>query len=76
MLQRRSASKPRADQHARDKSGRTALHQAAEFSLFPSIIETLLDAGSDTKSKEHEGRTVYDIAVSNPQSREEMHFGA
>ena len=56
-----------AHSSARDRSGRTALHQAAEFSPFPSIIEALLDAGADAKSKDHEGRTPYDVAVSNPQ---------
>ena len=51
--------------NAIDNSGRSPLHQAAEFSPFPNVVMALLDAGADAKIEDHKGRTAYDIAVDN-----------
>ena len=59
---------------ARDNSGRTPLHQAAEFSLFPDVITALLDAGADAKAQDYKGRTAYDIAKDSQALKETKAF--
>ena len=54
-----------ADINATDKSGRTPLHRAAEFSFYPDVISTLLDTGADAKIRDQQSLTAYDIAKDN-----------
>lgn len=54
-----------ANPNARDKSGQTTLHRAAEYST-PAIITALLKAGADPAAKDEKGKTAWDLAKKNP----------
>lgn len=57
-----------ASVHVRDASGRTALHDKAQWGLSPELIEALLDAGVDPTVRDHEGNLARDLA----EGREEL----
>ena len=52
----------------RDRRGRTALHNNAQWSSSPELIKALLDAGVDPTVRDNQGDTARDLA----EDREEL----
>jgi len=52
----------RLDVNARDRTGDTALHDAARFG-HESVVEILVGAGTDLSIKNAKGQTALDVAV-------------
>ena len=53
-----------ANKDHRDKTSRTALHQAAQYGYLP-IVQALLEAGANTEVTSVDGDFPYDLALDN-----------
>jgi ankyrin repeat protein len=49
----------------RDFFGQTALMLAACHTTNPEIVQLLIEAGADTRAKDNEGKTAFDLAAAN-----------
>ena len=55
------------DPNEADRQGLTALHRAARDTADPAVLETLLDAGANTRAYSIAGRLPWDFARKNKQ---------
>ncbi|MHC4198596.1 MAG: ankyrin repeat domain-containing protein [Planctomycetota bacterium] len=62
-----------ADANARDKRGRTPLHNAAQY-RHPDNVKLLLENGADVNAKDKEGRTPLDLAIGKKRTEAAMHL--
>jgi ankyrin repeat protein len=58
-----------ADVNARDSSGRTAVHYAAQRNAGPKTLELLVERGADLMARDDDGRTPLEIARRNGKTR-------
>ena len=54
---------------ARDRSGRTALHYAAEYSEDPELIKALIARGASRTRCDRQGRTPAEIAAEHGRDK-------
>jgi len=57
-----------ADVNARDETGKTPLHRAAQFNRSPAVLGVLLKAGADPRAIDKDGKTPH--AVARPEYRD------
>ena len=54
-----------ADLKARDRLGKTPLHEAAGSTTNPAVLTALLAAGADLKAQDEDGQLPWDVAQDN-----------
>ena len=57
------------DPNARDEGGLTPLHLAAMKNPAPSVVEALIESGTDIAARDADGRTPFDYAKDNEALR-------
>jgi ankyrin repeat protein len=58
-----------ADPNGLDKGGRTPLHVSAQRNTFTTVIELLIDAGSELNAKDLSGKTALDYGHENNRGK-------